>query len=57
MDEYTDEEKIILSKPVGELTPKEYEVLKDIFIKKGFNPPIILKAGDNMCSGFGGRDE
>jgi hypothetical protein len=44
----------ILSKPVGELTPDEYEILKDIFIKKGLTPPIILKAGDNMCNGFGG---
>lgn len=45
MDEYTEEEKRILSKPVGELTPKEFKVLKDIFIKKGFTPPIIIKGG------------
>ena len=52
MSEYTAEEQRILSKPVGELTEKEYEVLKDIFIRKGLNPPIIIKQG-NMCHGFG----
>jgi HJR/Mrr/RecB family endonuclease len=56
INEYTEEEMKILSKPIGELSPEEFEILKNIFIRKGFSPPIILKAGDNMCSGFGGND-
>lgn len=45
MDDYTIEEKRILSLPVGELTKDEFEVLKDIFVKNGFSPPIIIKGG------------
>jgi hypothetical protein len=52
MSEYTKEEERILNTPVGELNEKEYEILKDIFIRKGMNPPIIIKQG-NMCHGFG----
>lgn len=44
--EYTEEEKRILLKSVGELSSDEYEVLKDIFLRKGLTPPIIIKQGD-----------
>jgi hypothetical protein len=43
MSEYTAEEVRILTKAVGDLSREEFEVLKNIFIKKGLNPPIILK--------------
>ena len=55
ISEYTDEELRILTKAVGELTREEYEVLKNIFIRKGLTPPIIIKQG-NMCHGFGGEE-
>lgn len=49
MAEYTAEELRILSKPVGDLSAEEYEVLKDVFIRQGLTPPIIIKGGFDGC--------